>query len=307
MAAALIDGAITGPTQPSNSATRPRRGPTAGNRRRPFPSDAAGSRAGANRSMAATDLSPSAANRPANGLPSRAAPSARRKRPIVGQHAGEHRTDHAIGKGARISSLDTAAGVVDQVHVMHARGAGGHAGEAGQAAVDMLDDVGGRRAVVLQHVLDQVDAPARRIELVAEQDIGRAGRGAETAMHAGAKDPIGFRGIRVGELGEGKGGLHRSNLVIPGKLFGVPAHQTPAHIRPGLSTPLGSKLALTRFVNAPTAAILRREHADRRARRGRRADQRGMPAGRGAGVADERRAGIVRCSSASQTRPPAQS
>ncbi len=87
---------------------------------------------------------------------------------------------------------------------MHARRAGGHAGEAGQAAVDMLDDLGGRRPVVLQHVLDQVDAPARGIELVAEQHIGRAGRGAEAAMHAGAQDLVGFRDIRVGELGEGE-------------------------------------------------------------------------------------------------------
>ena len=40
----------------------------------------------------------------------------------------------------------------------------------------------------LQHVLDQVDAAARAVELVAEQHIGRAGRGAEAAMHAGAQD-----------------------------------------------------------------------------------------------------------------------
>jgi hypothetical protein len=54
----------------------------------------------------------------------------------------------------------------------------------------MLDHFGGRRPVVLQHLLDQVDAAARRIELVAEQHIGRAGRGAEAAMHAGAEDLV---------------------------------------------------------------------------------------------------------------------
>ena len=72
----------------------------------------------------------------------------------------------------------------------------------------MLDDLARRRTVVLQHVLDQVDAPARGIELVAEQHIGRAGRGAEAAMDAGAQDPVRFRGIRIGELRQGEGRLH---------------------------------------------------------------------------------------------------
>ena len=56
-----------------------------------------------------------------------------------------------------------------------------------------LTTSGGRRAIVLQHVLDEVDAPARAVEFVAEQHIGRAGRGAEAAMHAGAQDLLGRR------------------------------------------------------------------------------------------------------------------
>ena len=127
---------------------------------------------------------------------------------VVRQHAGKDRAEQAIGQRARIGSLDMGARVVDQVHVVHARGAGGHAGQARQAAVDMLDDLGRRRPVVLQHVLDQVDAPARGIELVAEQHVGRAGRGAEAAMHAGAQDSLRFRDVRVGELREGERGLH---------------------------------------------------------------------------------------------------
>src|SRR5262245_41101431 len=68
-------------------------------------------------------------------------------------------------------------------------------------------------------------------------------------MHAGAQDPVRFRGIGIGELGEREGGLHgRAYLHCPRRSY------TPAHIRPGLSTPLGSKLALMRFVNAATAA-----------------------------------------------------
>ena len=47
-----------------------------------------------------------------------------------------------------------------------------------------------RRLVVLQHVLDQVDAAARRIELVAELQIGRAGRrGRSRNARSGAGSP----------------------------------------------------------------------------------------------------------------------
>ena len=66
------------------------------------------------------------------------------------------------------------------------------------------------RPVVLQHLLDQVDAPTRAVELVAEGDIGRAGRGAEAAMHAFADDLLGMRDLGIGELRGGEGGLQRS-------------------------------------------------------------------------------------------------
>ena len=65
------------------------------------------------------------------------------------------------GQRPRVGLLDMRARMIDQMHVVHARRAGGHAGEARQAAVDVLDHLAGRGPVVLQHVLDQVDAPAR--------------------------------------------------------------------------------------------------------------------------------------------------
>lgn len=64
------------------------------------------------------------------------------------------------------------------------------------------------RAALLEHVLDQIDASARRIALVAEQHIGRARRRAEPAMHAGPQDLVGFLDARIGKLREGEGGLH---------------------------------------------------------------------------------------------------
>ena len=64
----------------------------------------------------------------------------------------------------------------------------------------MLDHLGRGRAVVLQHLLDEINAAPGTVELVAEQHIGRAGRGAEAAMHAGAQDLFGRAYFRVGEL-----------------------------------------------------------------------------------------------------------
>ena len=70
----------------------------------------------------------------------------------------------------------------------------------------------GGRPAGLQHVLDQVDAPARAVEFVAQQQEGRTGRGAEAAMHAGAQHLIGRRGIRIAQLLGGEIGLHGSML-----------------------------------------------------------------------------------------------
>ena len=89
--------------------------------------------------------------------------------------------------------------------------------------------VGG--SVLLQHLLDQVDPPARAIEFVAEQHIGRAGRGAEAAMHAGAQDLVGLRDIGIGELREAEFGLHVA---------------APRVSRPRLRMFFGSKLWRTR-------------------------------------------------------------
>ena len=82
-------------------------------------------------------------------------------------------------------------------------GTGGLAGAAGQAAVEVQAGLRRRRAA-LEHLLDQVDAAARAVELVAEQLVGRAGRGAEAAVHALAQDRVGLAaGGRVAdEVGE---------------------------------------------------------------------------------------------------------
>ncbi len=96
----------------------------------------------------------------------------------------------------------------------HAAGAGGLAVAAGQAAVKVqLRAARHRRA--FEHLLHQVDAPARAVEFVAEQLVGGAGGGAEAAVHALAQDGFGRVAVaRAFELG-GQLGLHGGFESVP--------------------------------------------------------------------------------------------
>ena len=107
--------------------------------------------------------------------------------------------------------FDMASRPIDKMHIVHAGRAGRHAGEARKTAVDVLDGqrVGG--PVLFEHVLDKVDASARRIEFVAKQHEGRAGRVAEAAMDAGAENFLRLRRRRIFELRGGKIRLHLQN------------------------------------------------------------------------------------------------
>ena len=78
-------------------------------------------------------------------------------------------------------------------------------------------------------LLDQIDATARTIQLITEQLIGRAGRGAESTVHALAQNGIRFLTLRcvfdeISEIG-----LHRQKSV---------------YMRRGLKIPAGSKACL---------------------------------------------------------------
>ena len=63
--------------------------------------------------------------------------------------------------------------------------------------------------VVFEHVLNEIDSPARAIEFVAEQHEGRAGRGAKAAMDAGAENFLSLRRRRIFKLFGRKMRLHR--------------------------------------------------------------------------------------------------
>ena len=227
----------------------------------------------------------------ASGLPIRASSSAARNRVREGSTRASIARISRSPNGRLIGRLDIGAGVIDQMHVMDAGGAGRHAGEAGEAAVDMLDDFGRRRAVVLQHVLDEIDAAARAVEFVAEQQIGRAGRGAEAAMDAGADDLFRRPHMRIGEQGGGEIGLHGSY---------------PRVHAPGIEHAVGVEARLDAPGDPHQRRGKRLEHIDRFAQFVGRANQRRM-------AAERRQRGAYRgggrreASLLSQTRPPPQS
>src|SRR5262249_48611083 len=100
------------------------------------------------------------------------------------------------------------------------------------------------------HVLDEVDASARRIELVAEQHVGRAGGGAEPAMHAGPQDPFRFGDIGIGELGKTERGLHRSK-AYRAAWRGIAKQRDGGAIGTAI---LGALLRLTNVPSPPTSA-----------------------------------------------------
>ena len=128
----------------------------------------------------------------ANGLAKRDALSAALNSWGRGRTKPKRRAERAVQPWPPIGLFDVMPGMVDEVHVMDARGAGRHARQAGRAAVDVLDDVLRRRAIVLQHILDEIDPPSGAVEFVAKQRIGRTGRGAEAAMDAGPKNLLGL-------------------------------------------------------------------------------------------------------------------
>ena len=254
---------------------------------------APGARSGASRAAAASGFNPMRGEQRRERLAEHARHHRHAKPARIRHDVGEEQPHQPVEQRPRVGFLDMRAGVIDQMHVVHARRAGRHAGEARQAAVDVRDDLGGRRRVVLQHLLDQVDAPARRIELVAEQHIGRAGRGAEAAMHAGAQNLVRLRDVRIGELGEARS-------------------WSASHARPHAAG-VEHALGIEAFLDAPGDARRARRAAartrrPRRAVAARRANERGMAAGRA-----PRRGGSCAApascdgGSAIQIRPPAQS
>jgi hypothetical protein len=125
-------------------------------------------------------------------------------------HLGQNPAQDAVAQGAFVGLFHIGTRLINQVHVIHARRAGCHAGKAGQATIQMFDGARISGPPGFQHFLDQVDPPTRAVQLVPQDLICRASRGAKAAMHARPQDRIclGQRGIA--QLFSGEIGLHQA-------------------------------------------------------------------------------------------------
>src|SRR5438034_1041736 len=87
------------------------------------------------------------------------------------------------------------------------------AGQAPAAAVEVQPRPVGD-LLPLERLLHEIDAAPRAVVLIAEEQIGRTGRGAEAAVHALAEDRVGLApfGRVADEIGQG--GLHQRISVI---------------------------------------------------------------------------------------------
>ena len=101
-----------------------------------------------------------------------------------GKSAKIARAAQALAARARPAALDLPARVLDELVVLHARRARGHARHAAQAVVPRVDLREGHRPVLLVAGAHEQDAPARGVHLLAPQDVRRARRQAEAAVHA---------------------------------------------------------------------------------------------------------------------------
>ena len=113
-----------------------------------------------------------------------------------------------FARGPGHFGIDQLAADVDQMAVVHPAGAGAFAVAAGQATVEV--HLGGARGLLaFQHLLHQVDTAARAIELITEQLVGRARRGAKTAMDTFAQNGLGGLAVRGVLVFGGELGLHK--------------------------------------------------------------------------------------------------
>jgi hypothetical protein len=98
--------------------------------------------------------------------------------------------------GGRTShfGFDQRAPDVDQPAVLDSRGAGRLAVAAGEAAIEVLLRRRGDCAA-FEHFLDEIDAAARSVQLVAQQLIRRARGVAKAAVNARAQDGVGFAAV----------------------------------------------------------------------------------------------------------------
>ncbi len=115
----------------------------------------------------------------------------RREDPLARQYLPQCSTQQSLRQRPRHLLLDDLAADIDQPPILHAGRTSRFAIAASQAAVQMQLRPG-RRFLAFQHLLHQINAAARTVQLIPQQLVGRAGCGAKAAMHAFAQDFLRF-------------------------------------------------------------------------------------------------------------------
>ena len=123
------------------------------------------------------------------------------------QRLADRASGRPRGDRPRRALVDDVPSDVEEPSVLDAGGTRGLAAPAREAAIEMEPGLRGHLAA-LEHLLDEIDAPARSVELVAQQQVRRARRRAEAAVHARAQDRV--RVVAFGRVADevGEGGLH---------------------------------------------------------------------------------------------------
>src|SRR4051812_28855445 len=99
-----------------------------------------------------------------------------------------------------------------------------------------------------ERLLDQVDAPARTVELVAGQLVRRAGRRAKPAMHARAEDRIGLASLHGREDFGQQMCFHSGSLIRDDEASS--RSYNVGYMRPRFNTRCGSNTCFSRVCNS---------------------------------------------------------
>ena len=160
--------------------------------------------------------------------------SAQQTQPLrVREHPEDGGSEQPLPAGPGVPAFHLLPGVLDQPVVVDPGRARGHAGHAAQAPVEVPHHRRAQRLPV-EPLLHQVDAPARRIHLLAPQHVRGAGGQAEAAVHA-VVDQVPAGRVVVVEGGFARRPGDRSQHVRRGAV-------RPAALRPG-DAALGREVA----------------------------------------------------------------
>lgn len=109
--------------------------------------------------------------------------------------------------------------MIDKMHIVHPGRACRHARETGQASINMLHNIRCRRLSSLKHGFDEINSPARTIEFITKQQIGRARGGTKPAMDTSAQYLFRRLHRRIFKLLRKEISFHRLNPVVhPGRI-----------------------------------------------------------------------------------------